>query len=176
MATTTTNSTKTTQKVAPKKRAATSAKTTPAKPKAAKAQTTQIELTLATVEKAILVPVGVSLLVRDDVVSTVKDIAGKYQAPGGFEKELKRYEKRGATARTRLERQVRKQRTELEQDLRKRREAFQVAVKDNRKLIEKNVESFRKDLEKQSELVSAQLEKLASSAQDLVTNAQGLIS
>ena len=121
-------------------------------------------------------PVGVSLLVRDDVVSTVKDIAGKYQAPGGFEKELKRYEKRGATARTRLERQVRKQRTELQQDLRKRREAFQVAVKDNRKLIEKNVESFRKDLEKQSELVSAQLEKLASSAQELVTNAQGLIS
>jgi hypothetical protein len=172
MATTATNSTKTTQKaVAPKKGAAatTTAKT-------AKTSVPQVEAALATVEKAILVPVGVTLLVRDDVVSTVKDIAGKYQAPGGLEKELKRYEKRGATARTRLERQVRKQRTKVEQDLRQRRAQFEVAIKDNRKLVETNIASFRKDLEKQSALVGEQLEKLVSSAQELATNAQGLIS
>ena len=64
-------------------------------------------------ERVVLVPVGASLLARDNLVSTVKGFATKYRTRAGFERELKRYERRGATARNRFERQVRKTRTPL---------------------------------------------------------------
>ncbi len=72
-------------------------------------------------ERAVLVPVGASLMARDDLVSTVRGLAGKYRTRAGVERELKRYERRGATARNRFERQVRKTRTRFERDLRQRR-------------------------------------------------------
>ena len=58
-------------------------------------------------ERAVLVPVGASLLASDNLVSTVKGVASKYSTRSKFERELKRYERRGATARNRFERQVR---------------------------------------------------------------------
>src|SRR5262252_6918005 len=58
-------------------------------------------------ERAVLVPVGASLLARDNLVSTVKGLATKYRTRTSLERELKRYERRGATARNRVERQVR---------------------------------------------------------------------
>ena len=68
-----------------------------------------------------LVPVGASLLARDNLVSTVKGLATKYSTRAGLERELKRYERRGATARNRFERQVRRTRTRFERELRQRR-------------------------------------------------------
>jgi len=62
-------------------------------------------------ERAVLVPVGASLLARDNLVATVTGLVTKYRTRTGFERELKRYERRGATARNRLERQVRRSRT-----------------------------------------------------------------
>src|ERR1035437_3316442 len=65
-------------------------------------------------ERAALVPVGASLLVRDNLVSTVKGLATKYRTRASLERELKRYERRGSTARNRFERQVRKTRTRFD--------------------------------------------------------------
>ena len=65
-------------------------------------------------ERAVLVPVGASLLARDNLVSTVKGLASKYSTRANLERELKRYERRGATARNRFERQVRRARTRFE--------------------------------------------------------------
>ena len=42
-----------------------------------------------------LVPVGASLLAGDNLVSTVKGFATKYRTRSNFERELKRYERRG---------------------------------------------------------------------------------
>src|ERR1700735_4237065 len=53
-------------------------------------------------ERAVLVPVGASLLASDNLVSTVKGVASKYSTRSKFERELKRYERRGATARNRF--------------------------------------------------------------------------
>ena len=72
-------------------------------------------------ERAVLVPVGASLLARDNLVSTVKGLATKYRTRTRLERELKRYERRGATARNRFERQVRRTRTRFERELRQRR-------------------------------------------------------
>lgn len=75
----------------------------------------------AIAERAVLVPVGASLVARDNLVSSVKVIRTKVQTRGSVERELKRYERRGATARNRFERQVRRTRTKFERELRQRR-------------------------------------------------------
>ena len=59
-------------------------------------------------ERAVLVPVGASLVARDNLVSSVKGLRTKVQTRASVERELKRYERRGATARNRFERQVRR--------------------------------------------------------------------
>lgn len=109
-------------------------------------------------ERAVLVPVGAGLLARDNLVSTAKGLATRYTTRAGFERELKRYERRGVTARNRAERRVRRTRTRVER-----------AVKQNRRQFERQVRNVRKDFEKQSGIVGARVDKL-------VANAQGLIS
>src|SRR5215469_11593506 len=69
-----------------------------------------VEFVTGLAERAVLVPVGAGLTLRDDLVSTVKGLATKYQTRAGFERELRRFEKRGVKARNRFERQVTRRR------------------------------------------------------------------
>ena len=101
-------------------------------------------------ERAMLVPVGAGLIARDNLVSTVAASRPSTARATAIERELKRYERRGATARNRFERQVRKTRTRFERDLRQRRKSVEKTVKQNRRQLEREVRSVRKDLEKQS--------------------------
>lgn len=119
-------------------------------------------------ERVVLVPVGASLIVGDEVVSTVKDLANRYGSRASIEREFKRFERRGATARNRFERQVRRQRTKVERELRQRRNRVERSVKQNRRRLEREVRQVRRDFERQSGVVTSRVEKL-------VTDAQGLI-
>jgi hypothetical protein len=124
----------------------------------------------AIAQRAVLVPVGASLLARDNLVSTVRGLATKYRTRAGLERELKRYERRGASARNRFERQVRRTRTRFERELRHRRSNVERTVRQNRRRFEREVRSVRKDLEKQSGVVGARVERLVSNAQGLINN------
>jgi hypothetical protein len=119
-------------------------------------------------ERVIMVPVGATLVVRDNIVSTVKGLATKYSSVDGIERELDRYEKRGNKARTRLERQVRRRRTKLERELTQRRRKVERAVAQNRKRVEREVRTVRKDVTKPYGMVSGRVEKLVANAQDLI--------
>jgi hypothetical protein len=127
---------------------------------------TRVEQAQALAERAVLVPVGAGLLARDNLVATVKDLTTKYRSRTGLEREIKRYERRGVTARNRFERQMRRSRTRVERELRLRRNRVQRTFKQNRRRFEREVRSVRRDLEKQSGTVSARVEKLVSDAQD----------
>jgi hypothetical protein len=75
-------------------------------------------------ERTVNVPVGASLVARDNLVSTVRSIRGLAENLGDrstLERELDRYERRGASARNRFERQVRRTRTTFEREVRQRR-------------------------------------------------------
>jgi len=98
-------------------------------------------------EKAVIVPIGASLIVRDDLTSALRKLQKKYTTSAGLEKELTRYEKRGARARNRFEKQVRSQRTKFEKEIKAR----------------------RKDLEKQSSVVTSRVEEFVSAAQGLIS-------
>jgi hypothetical protein len=134
----------------------------------ARTQTNQVQ---HLAERAVLVPVGASLLAQENIVSTVRDLTTKYRTRASLERELKRYERRGATARNRFERQVRKTRTRFERELRQRRTTVERTVKQNRRRLEREVRSVRKDLGKQSGIVGARAQKLVADAQNLISSA-----
>ncbi len=128
---------------------------------------TAVEQAQVIAERAFLVPVGASLLARDNVVASVRGLATKYRTRTGLERELKRYERRGVTARNRFERQVRKARTRFERELRQRRTRVERTVKQNRRRLEREVRSARRDLSKQG----ARFEKLVAEAQTRLSSA-----
>jgi hypothetical protein len=132
---------------------------------------TPVEQVQVLAERVVLVPVGASLLARDNLVATVKDLSTRYRTRTGLERELKRYERRGATARNRFERQVRRTRARVERELRQRRRGVERTLKQNRRRFEREVRSVRRDLEKQSGTLTARVEKLVSDAQGRINAA-----
>jgi hypothetical protein len=81
-------------------------------------------------ERAVLIQVGAALTARDRVVSTVSDTFSTYSSTAKAEAQLRRFERRGATARNRLEREVRKARVRVERKLRQRRRDIGKTVTD----------------------------------------------
>jgi hypothetical protein len=99
----------------PRKRAAAVKRTTTSRSTTSTARTSYAE-------RAVLIPVGAALTARDRVVSSVNDTITSYSSTSRAQAQLRKFERRGATARKRLEREVRKARTSVERELRKRRQ------------------------------------------------------
>ncbi len=65
-------------------------------------------------ETAVLVPVGAALVARDEVFSTFDDIKSKYGTRAKATRRLRDFERRGASALKRVERDAKKTRTQAE--------------------------------------------------------------
>ncbi len=72
-------------------------------------------------QRAVLIPVGAALIARDRVVSGVSDTISIYSSTSKTQAQLRKFERRGSTARKRVEREIRKARVGVERELRKRR-------------------------------------------------------
>ncbi|MGH2864412.1 MAG: hypothetical protein ACRDJX_04090 [Solirubrobacteraceae bacterium] len=81
-------------------------------------------------ERAVLIPVGAALIARERIVTTVSDTVATYSSPTKTQAQLRKFERRGVTARNRLEREVRKARVRVERELRQRRRAIEGTVSD----------------------------------------------
>jgi hypothetical protein len=142
----------------------------------AEAAKTPVDQIQETAEKAVLIPVGAALVARDRVIETVGEIVDTYRSRSALERQLKRFERRGSTARTRLERNARKTRTRVERELRQRRTRAQRLVKRNTRDLEKSVKGTRKDVTSRLDLVSAQVENAVqtgvTAGQKVVARAQ----
>jgi hypothetical protein len=128
-------------------------------------------------ERAILIPVGAALIARDLVVSSVNDAISSYSTPSKAQTQLRKFERRGTTARNRLEREVRKTRTRLERELRQRRRELDRRRGSVTKSLSGQVEQTQSQLEKtQAQIESAVRARLedgadfASRIQDRVLN------
>ena len=86
-------------------------------------------------ERAALVYVGATLEARDRVVGLAGELVSRFGTRAGAEREvgkdIRRFERRGTTARNRLERDVKKARTRLERELRTRRREAERVLKRN---------------------------------------------
>jgi hypothetical protein len=92
-------------------------------------------------ERAVLIPVGAALIARERVASTVSDTISVYSSTAKTQAQLRRFERRGITARKRLEREVRKARVRVERELRQRRREIESTVND----LEKRRGSFTRN-------------------------------
>ena len=112
-------------------------------------------------ERAILIPVGAALTARDRVVESVGEIVESYgtraSAQRKIETNLRRFERRGTTARNQLQRDVKKTRTRVERELRQRRNRAERLMRRN---VTKQVKQARKDATSRVDLVTAQVENL----------------
>jgi hypothetical protein len=81
-------------------------------------------------ERALLIPVGAALIARERIATTVGDTVSNYSSSAKAQAQLRRFERRGATARKRLEREVRKARVRVERELRQRRKEIETTVND----------------------------------------------
>ena len=113
---------------------------------AAKAQETLVEAFATQAQRAVLIPVGATLVARDTVVDTVKPYVKATTRSREVSKNLKKYERRGTTARNQLERQLKRTRTQLERGLRQRRTKVNGLVKRNSRNIETTVKVASKDV------------------------------
>jgi hypothetical protein len=108
-------------------------------------------------ERAVLIPVGAALIARERVVSTVSDTISIYSSPTKTQAQLRRFERRGVTARNRLEREVRKARVRVERELRQRR---------------RSIESTVSELDERREALAKSGEDLANRVPDLANRVQ----
>jgi hypothetical protein len=125
-------------RAATKARAATTTSTRPA---------TRGERAQALAERAVLIPVGVALEARDRVVGTVDDLVTTTRSRSELEKRLKRFERRGGSARTQLEREVRRTRTRIERRGRRARRGIERQRANASKSLGANVETFTSRVE-----------------------------
>jgi hypothetical protein len=72
-------------------------------------------------ERAVLIPVGAALIARERVFSSVNGTISTYSSSSKTQAQLRRFERRGNTARRRVEREIRKARVSVEREFRKRR-------------------------------------------------------
>jgi hypothetical protein len=72
-------------------------------------------------ERAVLIPVGAALIARERVFSSVNGTLSTYSSSSKTQAQLRRFERRGSTARRRVEREIRKTRVSVEREFRKRR-------------------------------------------------------
>jgi hypothetical protein len=81
-------------------------------------------------ERAVLIPVGAALIAREKIVSSVSETITTYSSGTKTQAQLRKFERRGVTARKRLEREVRKARVRVERELRQRRKNIETTLSD----------------------------------------------
>ena len=127
----------------------------------AEAAKTPVDRVQEYAERAVLIPVGAALVARDTAVAAVNDIVESVSTRDRAERQLKRFERRGVTARNRVERQVRKTRTRAERQLRQRRNRVERVLRQRRTRLQRGLRTSNvsaKNVQSQVELVSTQLE------------------
>jgi hypothetical protein len=113
-------------------------------------------------ERAVLIPVGAALIARERVVESVSDTLSTYSSTSKAQAQLRRFERRGVTARNRLEREVRKARVRVERELRQRRRVVESTVSD--------LDDRRESIAKNGADLANQLPELANKVQERILN------
>jgi hypothetical protein len=139
-------------------------------------QRTPVQRAQELAERSVLVPVGAALVARDRVIESVTEAVKPYRsresAQRRIERDLRRFERRGTTARNRAERQLKRTRTRVERELRQRRSAVQRVLKRNRGRVEREARSLRRDIRRQTRFAQSRVDDAVSAGQKAVADVQ----
>jgi hypothetical protein len=123
--------------------------------------------------------VGAGYEARDRVVGIAGELVNRYGSRTAVEKEIKRsrrdvesdlkkFERRGNTARNQLERDVRKTRTRLERQLRTRRRDAERVLRRNRNAVEREARTAERQAERRRNVVTERLATVSGRVEDAV--------
>ena len=115
-------------------------------------------------ERAVLIPVGAALIAREKVVSSVSDTISTVSTGSKAQAQLRRFERRGLTARKRLEREVRKARVRVERELRQRRKNIETTLSDT----VSEIDGRREKIVKNGSEIANRVPELATQAQERI--------
>lgn len=134
-----------------------------------KAELNTLQSVQSQAERAVLIPVGAALVARDSVLEAVgpytegRDSAERELSKLGkrVSTNLRKYERRGTTARNRAVREVKRARTKVERQLRQGRGQAVRTVKRNRRDFEKQVKDARQEVQGQAEGIVNRVSSIA---------------
>jgi hypothetical protein len=115
-------------------------------------------------EKAVLVPVGAALAASDRVVEMVTELIDTYSTRKKTEAQLKRFERRGISARTRIEKEAKKARTRAEHEVSRRRKVVGKGVSE----LDHRREEATKAVTDRVDVVSKEIQSVAAKVGDTV--------
>jgi hypothetical protein len=115
-------------------------------------------------ERAVLIPVGAALIARERVASSVSDTISIYSSSTKTQAQLRKFERRGTTARNRLEREVRKARVRVERELRQRRKEIESTVSE--------LDERREAIAKNSAEIAGRVPELANRVPEIASRVQ----
>jgi biopolymer transport protein ExbB/TolQ len=122
-------------------------------------------------ERAALVYVGATLEARDRALGLVNGIADRFGSRTAAERELnkdlRRFERRGNTARNKLERDVRKARTRLERVVRTRRREAERLLRRNTRAVERQVSATERQAARRPNIVAARINDVSNRVEDV---------
>jgi hypothetical protein len=120
------------------------------------ASTGTIETVGSYAERAVLIPVGAALIARDRLIAGVNELPrDPSTANAKAQAQLRKFERRGNSARNSLEREARRTRVRLERELRRRRGDVDRAVSE----FDKRRSSISRGLTGHVEEASTQIER-----------------
>jgi hypothetical protein len=153
---TTAKSTRTTANSKPKTATAPKSDTAQVKEGVTKARTGAVSIAFTAAERAVDVPVGAALTIRDRVEDAIEPWTTETTRDKELKslrtqvtRELNKFERRGGQARRRASQRVRSTRTKVEREVKSRRREVEKAVKENRREVEKAVKENRVKAEQQ---------------------------
>jgi hypothetical protein len=121
-------------------------------------------------ERAALVYVGATLEARDRVLDLAGEFVNRYGTRAAAEREvnkdIRRFERRGTTARNQLERDVKKARTRLERAVRTRRRDAERLLRRNRHAVEREVHAAERDVARQPNVVASRISGVSNRVED----------
>jgi hypothetical protein len=121
-------------------------------------------------ERAALVYVGATLEARDRVLGLAGEFVNRYGTRSAAEREvgkdIRRFERRGTTARNQVERDVRKARTRLERAARTRRRDAERLLRRNRRTVEQQVNAAERQTARQPNPVASRIADVSTRVED----------
>ncbi len=120
-------------------------------------------------ERAVHIQLGAALEARDRVAGAVGEVTSVSTSRKAAERQLKRFERRGGTARNRVERELRQRRTRIERTLKRNERDLRAAQRD----LEKDGRSVRNTVAANVDLASARVEHVVQTG---VTEATKLVA
>ncbi len=123
-------------------------------------------------ERAVLIPVGAALIARDRLIARVRELPrDPSHASSRAQAQLRRFERRGTSARNGLEREARRTRVRLERELRRRRRSLDRAAGD----LGRRRSSLSRNVTGHVEEASTQLERTVQARVKDVTSLAGKV-